>query len=386
MKKLIEMALEASDYEAMKMLPAYCGKNYNVTSGRGWTVATHPSGDVLPLICAHVDTVKRNDKFKLIFKKGVYTNKYGILGGDDRAGVAIILGLVMNKTKAHFAFFDGEESGCTGSRQFANSFEGALILTTKVSCYIGLDRRGNNDAAVYDYSSDSLMAIIAKYGYKKAWGSVTDVSAISDIFPKPTVNLSVGFNQEHTANETLKLSSCRNTYNNIQKILTDLEELSFNDLRRENKWGSSYESYGRGGGRSTYGGSSYIDDTWEDDDYYDHPNIKPPFYRLDGTRITDKDVISEIYQGCGKCMSYDEKSHCCIDDWSCVLEYRKALDYKPIIPWDAEDEDDLGDTDWNRTTACKGCSYFCPLSIDCSYCGECINKYLYKEDYETQTY
>ena len=98
------------------------------------------------------------------------------------------------------------------------------------------------------------------------------------IFPKPTVNLSVGFNQEHTANETLKLSSCRNTYNNIQKILTDLEELSFNDLRRENKWGSSYESYGRGGGRSTYGGSSYIDDTWEDDDYYDHPNIKPPFY------------------------------------------------------------------------------------------------------------
>ena len=78
---------------------------------------------------------------------------------------------------ANYAFFDEEEYGAGGSKDF-------LIETPWIakesSCYIGLDRRGHDAPPVYNYRSNKLLDIVGAYGFKEANGTMTDVSVIEE--------------------------------------------------------------------------------------------------------------------------------------------------------------------------------------------------------------
>ena len=189
-----------------------------------------------PLICAHYDTVVGGIP-SIVTKNDTISANGTPVGGDDRCGVAIALSLIQDKAVATFAFFDEEERGAGGSKSFLLS---ESWIAKASSCYIGLDRRGDSDAAVYSYESESLLNIVGKYGYKKALGSMTDVSVIESQLPKATVNLSVGFYKEHTPMETIVIRDTYATYINMLSIIEDIGERLFVDIEEVNTWRNTF--------------------------------------------------------------------------------------------------------------------------------------------------
>ena len=219
-----------SEQQIVELIQKYAKLNkdmWDVEVHKRFVVVTPKQPDHYPLVCSHYDTVRLNPPRGYNIKEGIITSIEGALGGDDRCGVAIALSLMQAGIPANYAFFDEEEYGAGGSKDF-------LIETPWIakesSCYIGLDRKGHNDAAVYNYRSDKLLDIVGAYGFKEANGTMTDVSVIEEGFPKACVNLSVGFNHEHTSNETIHIDVVMNSFQAMKEIVDTCTGIYFDDL------------------------------------------------------------------------------------------------------------------------------------------------------------
>lgn len=186
----------------------------------------YPKAGKYPLICAHYDTVvPMHQRVVPVKRHGIISNPHGVLGGDDRAGVFIAFELIKLGLPAHYAFFDMEECGGVGSNTFAR--EWSDWLRDSVSCYIGLDRRGHADAATYNCPSVELLNIVERYGYHEAFGSFTDISNLENAVPKAGINLSVGFYNEHTSDESVFVPAVFRTLDCMKSIIRDVQGKEF---------------------------------------------------------------------------------------------------------------------------------------------------------------
>jgi len=175
----------------------------------------------LPVLSAHTDTVFKNKptQLSLQIKHGIMSNKNKEgLGADDRAGCYFLSQVMKSNPKDFiFAFFDEEEGGCKGSRDFE-----ATGIKNYVKVWVGFDRKGNKDIATYRVDNKTLTAAIeADYfkGFKKEWGSSTDVAVLARETKIACMNFSVGFRNEHTSGETLSLQVLDNTFSLIQPLI-----------------------------------------------------------------------------------------------------------------------------------------------------------------------
>lgn len=108
---------------------------------------TYRSGnDLTILLNAHLDTVVEIKPDREIIKgNGIWTSSEGILGADDRAGVAVILYMVehlMNSSfsgKVKYIFTVQEECGLNGARKLDDYFHWGTDAAFVV------DRRGTGD-------------------------------------------------------------------------------------------------------------------------------------------------------------------------------------------------------------------------------------------------
>ena len=184
-----------------------------------------------PMLCVHLDTINTcstlvdktySPKDFKVDNKGVIrvANKnLQCLGGDDRAGVWIALQMIkhMEKTGNYqydVGFFYDEEIGCVGSRDYIGRHP-----DIKTTAYIGLDRRspqGTQEVALYGSDNETLTRIFTDLGYDIALGSVTDASTLAHSVA--CVNLSVGYDNEHTRQEVLYLQCMIDTLE-VLKIL-----------------------------------------------------------------------------------------------------------------------------------------------------------------------
>jgi hypothetical protein len=169
--------------------------------------------DYVPLLSFHSDVVFKVRPKEFMIDGDVITNadpKYGC-GWDCRAGCYIAHELIKDQQNYMYLICDLEESGGIGSKAFANS-EVFRSIVDKVSCFIGLDRKGTDDCASYGYDNDELFNLMEEYGgYQYAYGSFTDVVNLSDNSTLACCNLSVSYNNEHTCNESLSLEGLENT-------------------------------------------------------------------------------------------------------------------------------------------------------------------------------
>ena len=101
------------------------------------------------LLNAHLDTVFELEPNRMIIKKGnIWSSSEGILGADDRAGVAVVLHIaehLMNSSfsgKVKFIFTVKEECGLVGAQQIDNYF----LWGTDAA--IVVDRRNKGDIVV----------------------------------------------------------------------------------------------------------------------------------------------------------------------------------------------------------------------------------------------
>jgi len=168
-------------------------------------------GDSRTIFASHLDTVSKSRE-KVTHKfEGDFIKTAGntTLGADDKAGVAVMLWMMLHNVPGLYYFFIGEEVGCIGSGKAAAS---VFDFKGKYDRIISFDRRGTGSVITHqswsrccsDSFGDALAAELNKSGlsYKKDDGGVyTDSAEFVDIIPECT-NLSVGYYKEHTFEES----------------------------------------------------------------------------------------------------------------------------------------------------------------------------------------
>lgn len=212
-------------------------------------VPKEPETLYMPMIMAHTDIQRNvshptdeNLEYDKVLDK--FTSPKG-LGADDRAGCYAINKILLNHPgKFIVALFDEEEIGCIGSGAFADSADFPRV-NRLASCYISIDRKrgygGVSQIATYGHDNKKLFSLIeTTTGRKTVNGSSTDCARLSrKSFALPTspgqtklacFNMSCGYENEHTAYETLfftELQQVVDDFNGIVDLAYDLWEEPF---------------------------------------------------------------------------------------------------------------------------------------------------------------
>jgi hypothetical protein len=169
------------------------------------------------LLVAHADTVF-DEPAKLKYSHGVFSSaKENIgIGADDRAGCAMLWEL---RNSGHSLLLtNGEESGCIGARFLNNNEEWDKIINAHRFA-IEMDRMNDSDMAFYHVGSNKFKDWCEDQfkGYKRVHGSHTDICILCN--PMCGMNISVGYYNQHWANEHLKEQEWMRTLEMMYKVL-----------------------------------------------------------------------------------------------------------------------------------------------------------------------
>lgn len=219
-----------------------------VGDGKGATV----------ILSAHMDTVSNIKKGRKVLwdeKTQTFRSSKGVLGADDRAGIAIILAVLRNIDKVSFngtikvCFSREEEIGCVGADQIDPNFYKDAVLA------IVVDRRGRRDIVtgcgqMYGFCSKAVgqffedCSALLDMDWKAVPGGVSDALTFSGNGVH-AVNLSAGYNNEHTEKETVHVPSCRDTINLILQAFSCINSQfhKFGEVPEASAWGRYSYSY-----------------------------------------------------------------------------------------------------------------------------------------------
>lgn len=210
----LETILKMSQAELKKSLCSELRKT-------GYTKVYRPTGfiytagSVPVLLVAHLDTVHRNPVNIICYSKdgNVLMSPEGI-GGDDRAGVYMVL-KVIQEHKCHVLFCEDEECGGIGARKFSVS-----RYRPNVNYIIEFDRRGSNDAVFYNCSNKGFTDFICSYGFKEEFGTFSDISIIAPHLGIAAVNISAGYYNEHRQHEVIHMKDIENNISRANQIVS----------------------------------------------------------------------------------------------------------------------------------------------------------------------
>lgn len=176
-------------------------------------------------------------------------------GFDDRAGIYAIIRILQEGFRPTVILTTDEEIGGIGAYQLVKVFDKPL---TDLKYLIQLDRRGENDCVFYDLDSKEFETYVESFGFKTAIGSFTDISTICPVWGIAGVNLSIGYNDEHSVRETLNIKAWLDTIEKVKYMLSEKDVPTFEYKARFPVYnGGMYGPY-------SYGG--WYDEDW--DDYY----------------------------------------------------------------------------------------------------------------------
>lgn len=133
----------------------------------------------------------------------------GCLGGDDGAGVWLMLEMYDAGVSGTYVWHCGEERGCIGSKWISHNMVDWLEQFTHA---IAFDRRGNTSIITHqmgsracsDATGNKLIELFDMGHELDPTGVYTDTAQYMDIIPE-CVNISIGYQNEHSSRETLDL-------------------------------------------------------------------------------------------------------------------------------------------------------------------------------------
>ena len=168
--------------------------------------------------------VTKDSPREILRSRNVITSKSGILGGDDRAGIMAILQInAICKTSKiplpNILLTNGEESGGRGMKEFLKIVEREMFA--EVRLILGLDRRGVGEYVYYIKPDDEVKHYIESFGFVKDLGSYSDSKDLSRAFDIPSVNLSVGYYDNHSSLETVHIDEVLLTAKRVCGMLRD---------------------------------------------------------------------------------------------------------------------------------------------------------------------
>ena len=194
------------------------------------------------LLVAHVDTVHFHLPEDIFFdqQQQVMWSPDGI-GGDDRCGVYAILKLI-NKFNPSVLFTNGEEAGATGSNYL---LEDLPKLVPDVRFILELDRKGANDCVFYSCGNKEFQQFVSGFGFKKNFGTFSDISVLAPAWNIAAANLSVGYYNEHSSSEFVNVGQLEMTIQRVANILSDKgkNKFDFQEVVYKTKFATGY--YGK---------------------------------------------------------------------------------------------------------------------------------------------
>lgn len=201
-----------------------CG--YSPTSKDGFLYA---KGAIPVLLVAHMDTVHKEQCKEIKKLSGKWTSPQGI-GGDDRTGIFIIMNLV-KELKCSVLLCEDEEVGCIGAKKFVKT---DYIKNLDVNYMIEFDRKGSNDAVFYSCDNPEFTNFVTDFtGFKKAYGSCSDISVLMPASGIAAVNLSSGYYNAHTLTEYVVYDEMLDTIEAAKLLIREECEKPFEYIERK---------------------------------------------------------------------------------------------------------------------------------------------------------
>ena len=167
------------------------------------------------LYSSHTDTVhNKGGKQKIVINgdllKVSHTEQSNCLGGDCTTGVWLMLEMIRAKVKGLYIFHADEEIGGLGSSYIAKNHPDLFF---GIDYAIAFDRKGTNSIITHQVGGRccsnefaASLAMLLPLGYvNDSGGTFTDTANYIDIIPECT-NISVGYFNQHTINETQSIS------------------------------------------------------------------------------------------------------------------------------------------------------------------------------------
>lgn len=193
-------------------------------------------GEYYPSFSAHMDTVHKIATKEIVEKDNILTAwNNGIqvgIGGDDLAGCAACLEVLLLLPVVKVGLFIGEEVGCVGSRAIIKShkdwfndigymieFDGPEDYMITQTCS-GVELFENKG----EFITKSFPLLFESMGPKMRFFNhpYTDVSVIKDKFPFSCINLSVGYFNYHSYQEYVVISEVEKAINLGLKMVYEL--------------------------------------------------------------------------------------------------------------------------------------------------------------------
>ena len=218
--KLLEQLVGLTEREVHAAMRQYLRSRYNnMIITKEYIIAI---GDIPIALVAHMDTVYKTPVSDLYYdqQKGVLWSPQGI-GGDDRAGIFAILKILQSGLRPSIILTTGEEQGGVGACAIVEAYPQCPIPGLKYM--IQLDRRGTNDCVFYDCYCPEFVDYVESFGFCERWGSFTDISFLMPQWDVVGVNLSVGYEDEHSLIETLHINPLFDTIRKVKKMLVETE-------------------------------------------------------------------------------------------------------------------------------------------------------------------
>ncbi len=203
----------------VKAMGQYLADKYdkNIIITKDYIVAI---GDIPIALVAHMDTVFKTPVSDLYYdrRKGVLWSPEG-LGADDRAGIFAIIKILQEGYRPSIILTTGEESGGVGACALIDAHPTCPIPNLKYM--IQLDRHGTNDCVFYDCYCPEFVDYVESFGFCERWGSFTDISFLMPEWQIVGVNLSVGYEDEHSHQEILNVNPLFDTIRKVKKMLSE---------------------------------------------------------------------------------------------------------------------------------------------------------------------
>lgn len=216
--KMFEAIFKTNQESLIRLLSKILRRKYeNVIQTKDYLLA---EGNIPIALVAHLDTVFKNPPNEIYYdkEKNVMWSPDG-LGADDRAGVFAILKIIQTGYRPTIIFTTDEEIGGVGAEKLTYDYPEA---PWKINYIIELDRCGVDDCVFYDCDNKKFISYVESFGFKEQFGSFSDISEICPAWGVAGVNLSIGYQNEHSVIETLNITNWKAT---IHKVCTMLREL-----------------------------------------------------------------------------------------------------------------------------------------------------------------
>lgn len=244
--RLFEKLVSLSEKEMVRAMTQLIKSKYdNVIATKDYIIAI---GDIPIALVAHMDTVFKFPVSDLYYdqRKGVLWSPEG-LGADDRAGIFAIIKILQDSLRPSVILTTGEEDGGVGACAICDKYPECPIPGLKYM--IQLDRRGTNDCVFYDCYCPEFVDYVESFGFCERWGSFTDISFLMPQWQTVGVNLSVGYEDEHSKQEILNINPLFDTIKKVKKMLTEKEipDFTYDELVATNSawWKKAGDWFGQ---------------------------------------------------------------------------------------------------------------------------------------------